>query len=145
MFLFDTVALSEATKAVENPGFAAWRLGVEPDSVHTSVLCLGELHRGAAGVLDRDKGERLAVWLDGLVTRLGERVLPIDRAVASAWGALGKRGTVHVADALIASTAKIHDLIVVTRNTRDFDGLGVAVLNPWTAVGEAGEAPRSLT
>ena len=133
MFLFDTVALSESTKPHANPGFVLWLESVPPEHIHTSVLCLGELRRGVEMLPPGQKKNRLAQWLEtDLPAWLGDRVLVVDEAVGQIWGRLGARGSQSPIDALIGANAVSAGLTVVTRNVRDFDGLGVPVLNPWT-------------
>lgn len=133
MWLFDTVALSEARKRQANPGFLSWLSGTTADQVHTSVLCLGEVRRGVERMEDGERRVALEAWLSrDLPLLLGDRILPVDAQVAQTWGRLSARRTLPVADALIGATAAAHGLTVVTRNVRDFDGLGVPVLNPWT-------------
>jgi toxin FitB len=133
MWLLDTVALSESTKASANEGFVSWLETVIDTDIYTSVLCLGELRRGIEMLPAGAKRDRLAHWLENdLSTWLGQRVLTVDGGVAQAWGRLGARGKVSPVDALIGANAVVAGLTVVTRNVRDFDGLGVKVLNPWT-------------
>ena len=133
MWMFDTVALSEARKPRPNAGFAAWASGIYADQVHTSVLCLGEIRRGVERLPVGDKRAAFEHWLDlDLPQYLQERILGVDDAVAHAWGRVSSRRTLPAVDALIGATALVNGLTVVTRNTRDFDGLGVAVMNPWT-------------
>lgn len=134
MWLFDTVALSEATKPQANAGFLSWLEGVPAEHIHTSVLCLGEIRRGVEMLPSGAKRERLTAWLEhDLPAWLAGRVLPVDEAVGQLWGRLGARGAQSPIDALIGANAMAAGLTIVTRNVRDFDGLGVAVLNPWTA------------
>lgn len=133
MFLFDTVALSESAKPHANAGFLAWLEDVPLSHVHTSVLCLGEIRRGIEMLPAGAKRRGLVDWLEGdLPNLLSDRILPVDEAVAQIWGRLGARGSQSPIDALIGANAAAAGLTVVTRNVRDFDGLGVAVLNPWT-------------
>lgn len=133
MWLFDTVALSEASKPQANAGFISWLEGVPVENIYTSVLCLGEIRRGVAMLPPGAKRDRLALWLEqDLPTWLAGRVLPVDGRVAQIWGHLGARGAQSPIDALIGANASAAGLTVVTRNVRDFDGLGVPVLNPWT-------------
>ena len=133
MFLFDTVALSEAAKPQANEGFLAWLDAVPVVHIHTSVLCLGEIRRGIEMLPTGAKRERLAEWLEmDLPTMLAGRVLSVDGDVAQIWGRLGARGSQSPIDALIGANAAAAGLTIVSRNVRDFDGLGVAVLNPWT-------------
>lgn len=132
MWLLDTVALSEAAKARANAGYVSWLETVPPHDIHTSVLCLGEIRRGIEMLPAGQKRDALTHWLEHDLTMwLGDRVLPVGAEVAQTWGRLGARGKVSPIDALIGATAASAGLTVVTRNARDFDGLGVPVLNPW--------------
>lgn len=93
-----------------------------------------ELERGALGVQRRDapQGARLRSWLDSHVRpEFAGRILPIDDAVATRCAHLHIAGRRNEADALIAATALVHDMIVVTRNLRVFEGTGVVVVDPW--------------
>ena len=119
MWLFDTVALSEARKKNPNAGFSGWAAEIAASDVHTSALCLGEIRRGIERLPPGEARSAFERWLDSdLPAYLDGRVLELDAACAHAWGRM-------------AATALVHGLTVVTRNTRDFDGLGVPVLNPW--------------
>jgi len=132
MWLLDTVALSEAAKPRANAGFLSWLETIPALDIHTSVLCLGEIRRGIEMLPTGPKREVLALWLEqDLTAWLDGRVLPVDASIAQTWGRLGARGKVSPVDALIGATAASAGLTVVTRNSRDFDGLGVPVLNPW--------------
>lgn len=130
-FLLDTNVVSELTKARPNASVIAW-IAAAP-SPHLSVLTLGELRRGAAGLRDRDpvRAERLDEWIDHIAGTYGDRVLDVDGAVMSAWAELPRQRTLPAIDSLIAATAISHDLALVTRNIKDFEGLGVAVVNPF--------------
>lgn len=133
MWLLDTVALSETAKPRANPGFLSWIDQVPDQDVHTSVLCLGEIRRGIEMLDPGEKREALRRWLENdLPHWLGGRVIAVDARVAQAWGRLGARGSTSPIDALIGASAAVAGLSVVTRNVRDFDGLGVPVMNPWT-------------
>jgi predicted nucleic acid-binding protein len=133
VWLFDTVALSETAKPRANPGFLAWLEGVDDRYVHTSVLCLGEIRRGIEMLEPGSKRETLRRWLEkDLRGWLGPRVVDVDSGVAQTWGGFGARGSISPIDALIGASAIKRNLSIVTRNVRDFDGLGVPVVNPWT-------------
>lgn len=133
MWLLDTVALSEAAKPRANAGYVSWLETIPAHDIHTSVLCLGEIRRGIEMLPVGAKREALAHWLESDLTAwLEGRILPVDAQTAQTWGRLGARGKVSPIDALIGATAVSGVLTVVTRNARDFDGLGVPVLNPWT-------------
>lgn len=105
-----------------------------------SVLTVGEIRQGIEQLRGRDalRAETLAQWLTGLSRAYADRVLPVDLAVAEEWGRLRATAsrTVPVIDALLAATAKVHGLTLVTQNDRDFKGLGVSVLNPLKPAGD---------
>ncbi len=132
-WLLDTVALSETFKLRPNPGFVSWLGRIAPGDIHTSVLCLGEIRRGVERLSDLDRRARIAQWLEAdLAAWLSGRILPVSDEVAQTWGRLSADRSRPPVDTLIGATALVSSLTVVTRNTRDFDGLGVPVLNPWT-------------
>jgi predicted nucleic acid-binding protein len=133
MWLLDTVTISETSKINRNPGVVRWFLSVPVESLHTSVLCIGELERGIARLPEGQKRHSLEEWLaGGLPAWFGARIHDLDRAAAAEWGRMGAHADRNPIDSLIAATAKTRGLAIVTRNVRDFDGLGVPVVNPWT-------------
>lgn len=133
MWLLDTVALSETFKRRPNPGFVDWLGAHGGNTIHTSVLCLGEIRRGVERLTADDRRAAMRLWLEvDLSDWLGNRVIGIDGITAQVWGRIGAMRTVPPIDSLIAASAIIHNLTLVTRNVRDFDGLGVPVVNPWT-------------
>ena len=136
-YLLDTNAISEWVKPRPDPGIAAWLDEVDEDRTHLSVITLGDLRKGVERLADGRRRERLEQWLTSeLPDRFGERVLPVDAPVAGEWGRLlahaEKAGTaVGAIDALIAATAKVHGLQVVTRNVAHFRHTAVDVVSPW--------------
>lgn len=98
-----------------------------------SVITIAELVRGAAGL--HEERRRLEAWIErDLLGRFQGRILPVDIAVARAWGRIqahSKGGPLPVLDCLIAATATVHELTVVTRNTPDIERCGAPTLNPW--------------
>ena len=131
MYLVDTNVVSEARRGA--PESVGWLRSVDPLAVHLSVITLGEIMRGVAlkQKSDPQRASRLAQWLQTLRRDHADRILPVTDAIAVEWGriaALRPRGD---ADGLIAATAIVHDLIVVTRNVGDFDDTRASVLNPW--------------
>ena len=131
MYLVDTNVVSEARRGAAEA--VAWLRSVDPLAVHLSVITLGEIMRGVAlkQKSDPQTASRLAQWLQTLRRDHADRILPVTDAIAVEWGriaALRRRGD---ADGLIAATAIVHDLIVVTRNVGDFDDTRASVLNPW--------------
>ena len=131
MYLLDTNVISEARRGSREA--LSWLRSVDPQSVYLSVVTLGEIMRGIAlkRKLDPRAASHLEEWLRELRQDHRDRILPITDRVAIEWGrvaAIRPRGD---ADGLIAATAIVHELIVVTRNVGDFDDTGVPVVNPW--------------
>jgi len=98
------------------------------------VLSLGEIHRGAERLLPRDpiRASSYLTWLATLESRYAGRLLPVTLEIAHRWGGLSVNQPLPSVDGLIAATALVHNLTVVTRNTADFARAGVSVLNPFT-------------
>lgn len=135
-FLIDTNIISEVRKGDRaDPVVATWWNGIDEDDLWLSPLVLGEIRKGVELVRQRDPGkaEALEAWLADVNSHFGNRVLPIDTAVAEQWGMMNAIRPVPVIDALLAATAKANGLILVTRNVADVAGLGVDVLNPFEA------------
>ena len=132
-WLLDTNIVSELRKGERaNPGLRAWFAEAEEESLFTSVLVVGELRRGIESIRRRDAPSALALdhWLAGLTDGFADRILPVDRAVAEQWGRLNVPDPVPTVDGLLAATALVHGLTLVTRNTRDVVRTGVSVLDP---------------
>jgi predicted nucleic acid-binding protein len=132
-WLLDTNIVSELRKGERaNPGLRAWFAETDEDSLYTSVLVVGEVRRGIESIRRRDVPSALALehWLAGLTDGFADRILPVDQAVAEQWGRLNVPDPVPTVDGLLAATALVHGLTLVTRNTRDVDRTGVQVLDP---------------
>ena len=135
-WLIDTNVISEVRKGPRcHPAVAAWWAGVEDRDVFLSALTLGEIRKGIEAVRPRDPAKAAAVeaWLAEVVGAFGPRVLGVDAAVAEAWGRMSAARSVPVVDALLAATASVHGLVLVTRNVADVGGLGARVLDPFAA------------
>lgn len=136
-YLLDTCVLSELVKPKPEAGVVTWVGEQEEHRLYLSVVTIGELHKGIAKLPDGRRRERLTTWIEtDLAGRFRGRILPVDEAVASAWGVmLGQAeaggGSLPVLDALVAATAKVHGCAVVTRNVTDLGRTGADVLNPW--------------
>tara|TARA_R110002020_G_scaffold367683_3_gene579555 strand:- start:15703 stop:16110 length:408 start_codon:yes stop_codon:yes gene_type:complete len=133
MYLVDTNIVSEARRGT--PQAVAWLRSVDPLSVHLSALTLGEIMRGIALKQKSDPmtAAHLSEWLRKLRHDHGDRILPVTEKIAVEWGriaAIRPRGDV---DGLVAATAIVHDLILVTRNVKDFQDTDASVINPWEA------------
>lgn len=133
-WLVDTNIISEVRKGPRcHPGVAAWWAAVEDRDLFLSVMTLGEIRRGIEAIRHRDpaKAATLERWLRDVSEAFGARIIGVDLAVAEAWGRMSVARSVPVIDALLAATAQVHDLVLVTRNTADVSGLGVQTLNPF--------------
>ena len=139
MYLLDTNVVSELRKVRSGKAdayVAAWADSVNATSLYLSVITVQELEIGVRLAERRDpaQGALFRAWLDSAVLpAFAGRILPVDTAVALRSAALHVPDPHPVRDGLIAATALIHGMTVVTRNTADFAPTGVAVLNPWAA------------
>lgn len=136
-FLLDTCLLSEVWKPSPNPGVLAWLGASIEEELYLSVLSLGELRKGIDRLPPGRKRERLARDYVALRSRFSSRILAVDEIVAERWGALSAEAArlgrqVRVVDGLIAATALVAGLTVVTRNVDDFVATAVPVIDPWT-------------
>jgi toxin FitB len=134
-YLVDTNVISEIRKGNRcNPGVSAWYATVVDEDLCLSVLVLGEIRKGLELLRSRDpqQSKVLETWLDDVTEAFGERALPIESAIADEWGRMNATRPVPVIDGLLAATAKVHGLTLVTRNEIDVAGLGAAILNPFT-------------
>lgn len=135
-YLIDTNVLSELRRKSPDPGVVAWFSQRPPPTLHLSVLTLGEIRKGIEGVGDEVRKQSLIDWLEtDLPTFFTGRILDVNGAVADRWGRLVAAAgrPLPTIDSLLAATALEHDLVLVTRNTKDFAGLPVEVFNPWTS------------
>lgn len=135
-WLLDTNILSELRKGERaNAGIRAWFADTSEDDLFTSVLVIGELRRGIESIRRRDVPSALALeqWLTRIGTTFSDRVLPVDVQIAQRWGRLNVPDPVPTVDGLLAATALVHDLVLVTRNVRDIERTGVELLDPTSA------------
>jgi hypothetical protein len=137
LFLLDTMVLAEPARPDPDTRVLAW-LGMHaPLDFAISVLSLGEIRKGVSLLRSGPKRVTLERWLQQeLPAQFGERVLPVDTSVATAWGQLAADGQrrgrpLPVVDGLLLATAQAYDLMLITRNTRDCADRGVPVLDPW--------------
>ncbi len=136
-YLLDTNVVSELRKIGDGKADAnvvAWIGAKDAARFFISAITILELERGVLGIQRRDamQGARLRAWLDNHVRpEFSGRILPIDDAIATRCAHLHVPDRRNDADALIAATALVHGLAVVTRNVRDFEGTGVVVIDPW--------------
>ena len=132
-YLLDTNVISETRKTRADPGVLAFLTEADAAGLYLSVLTLGELRKGVAAKrrIDTAAADRLGIWVDGIETTFADRVLPVDMAVARFWGELSASRSLPAIDTLIAATAMVHRLSLVTRNGRDVELTGVPLIDPW--------------
>lgn len=135
-YLIDTCVISELIKPTPNKNIEKWFFSKKEESLYISVLTFGELKKGISKLTDSKKKTSLTEWLAEIENRFIERTLDINKEVAETWGLiqgrLEKKGTpMPTIDALIACTAIINSMTVVTRNIKDMTKSGVELINPW--------------
>lgn len=135
-YLIDTNVLSELRRKTPNAGVVDWFSLRPPSTLHLSVLTLGEIRKGIEAVGDQRRRQALTDWLESdLPAFFTGRLLAVDQVVADRWGRLlaSAGRPLPAIDSLLAATALVHDLVLVTRNVKDFAGLPVSTFNPWSA------------
>lgn len=134
MYLLDTNVVSELRKPRPHGGVLAWLHGVQESELHLSAVTLGEIQAGIELTREQDaaKAAEIEAWLQQV--ERAYNVLPLDARVMRQWGRLmHRRSDTLIEDALIAATAQVFQLTVVSRNVADFKALGCRPLNPFTA------------
>lgn len=133
-YLIDTNVISEIRKRDRcDLQVAAWYASIDEKSIYLSVLVLGEIRRGIERVRPADPAQARALetWLNQVTELFSDRILPVDHAVADAWGRMGAGRPLATIDSLLAATAKVNRMTLVTRNAPDVAGLDVSALNPF--------------
>lgn len=134
-YLLDTNVPSELTRPVPDPQVVTWI--ASHDDLHISAITVGELRKGFHLLAQGKCRTELELWFDKfLLPLVASRVLPVTQEIGDRWGVLSaqrqiKGSPLAMADGLIAATTLQHDLTLVTRNGKDFTGLGLAIINPW--------------
>lgn len=137
--LLDTNVLSEVRRPAPEVRVLEWLDRLDEERTFISVVSIAEIRRGVALMDEGRRRQALAEWLAlDLPQRFEKRVLPVDETVALAWGALmglaKRRGRgLSSMDGLIGATATAQGLTLATRNTKDFEGLGIELFDPWSA------------
>lgn len=138
-YLIDTNVISELIRENPNPGVVRWLVAQSPDTLYISAITLGELVHGVARLPESARRDRLREWLEVDVrNQFAGRLLEFGESQAVAWGHLKaeteQRGRPSGAiDLQLAATAQVSGLALVTRNVRDFEDLGLSVIDPWVA------------
>lgn len=137
-YLIDTCCISELVKKRPDPKVVKWFNDVDEFSVYVSVITFGELRKGIEKLPDSAKKDTLNRWINEEMTqRFKNRILDVSMKEANEWGNVLARAEQNGApipaiDALIAATAIVNDLKVVSRNTKDMENSGAELINPWT-------------
>jgi predicted nucleic acid-binding protein len=135
-YLIDTNVISELRKGRRaNPGVASWFANLADDEVFLSALTLGEIRRGIESIRRRDSAAAavLESWLGRISEAHRDRIVSVDRAIAEEWGRMNAPDPLPVVDGLLAATAKVVGLTLVTRDTDDIARSGVSFFNPFDA------------
>ena len=133
MILLDTMVLSELRKAKPNAGAVTYLRSQAPDTVFLSAITIGEIEAG----IEKQRSvvpefaEELSHWLAQIELQFAQFILPVTPAIARLWGRLCVQTGNNGIDNLIAATALVHNLLVVTRNVKDFEVVGVRVFDPF--------------
>ena len=132
VYLLDTNVVSELRRPKPHPGVVGWVEAIAPDEIFLSAVTIGEIQAGIEITKEQDpaKAEELEGWLMRVIG--SHEVLPMDARSFREWGRIKhRRSDTLVIDAMIAATARVNGMTVVTRNVEDFQTLGVAVVNPF--------------
>ena len=132
-YLLDTNILSETIKTTPNKGVLKWFNSTPSYALFISVITIGEIRKGIEIVKNDTKKSELVSWLDfELRPWFGNNIISIDQDIAERWGYISANTRVPAIDGLIAATAMVSNLTLVTRNIKDFIIPGLEVMNPFT-------------
>ena len=136
-YLLDTNVVSEVRKPRANPHVRAWFAFVPGESLYLSVLTVGEIRRGIERLRRRDPAQAAVfeAWLASLRQHYADRLLPVTSEIADEWGRLNIPDPLPTIDGLLAATARVRGLVLVTRNTADLARTGVRLLNAFAPSG----------
>ncbi|OQY01330.1 MAG: hypothetical protein B6I26_04605 [Desulfobacteraceae bacterium 4572_130] len=135
-YVLDTCVVSELIKPIPTASVIKWLASIPPEQLFLSVLTVGEIKRGIMKLPESKKKAHLIVWFETLLTDYQDRIVPVDLAVAEAWGTLQTQAEISgqkmaIIDGYIAATASAHQMMIVTRNEDDFAVCHQNVINPW--------------
>ena len=132
-YLLDTNVVSELRRPLRLKKLDDLIKNQPLSSLYVSVLTVGELRKGFVKLKRKEeiRSANLASWIDGVIRFYQERILPVDIQIAMKWAEISAVRTLPVIDTLLAATAIVHNLTLVTRNTKDFSDTGATLLNPW--------------
>ena len=132
-YLLDTNVISEAIKGEPNKTVISWLQSINIIYFHISVLTLGEIRKGAEKLRDMRKKQNIVKWLETELTeKFSGRVVSINQDIADKWGYISTQSNIPAIYSLIAASALVHNLKLVTRNIKNFSNIqGLELINPW--------------
>lgn len=132
-YLLDTNVISETIKKNPDTRVLRWLSSIDSSQFSLSVLTVGEIRKGIERLADGSKKQSIIQWLEvDLMKQFYGRVILIDERVTDKWGYIGSIVTIPAIDALIAASAMVHNLKIVTRHIKDFEKIvGLEIINPW--------------
>ncbi len=134
-YLLDTNVLSELVKQTPSPSVLSWVDSVDNEALYISVITIGEIRKGVAGIQNVERQDKISHWLEvELPAYFEDRILIIDAKIADRWGRLQSKNQGYILpaiDGLIAATAHVFGLTLVTCNTKDFIHTPIKIINPW--------------
>ena len=137
-YVLDTCVVSELIKPLPAASVVEWLASIPAEQLFLSTVTVGEIKRGIMKLPESKKKIRLIAWFETLLTDYQDRIVPVDLAVAEAWGTLQAQAeaagqTMAIIDGYIAATASAYQMMIVTRNESDFEICRQDVVNPWTS------------
>ena len=134
-YLLDTNIISELVKHKPNEDVIKWVNAVDNEKLYISVITIGEIKKGIAGIQDLQRQNKISLWLEiDLPLYFEGRILDIDIKIAKLWGELQSKNkgyTLPAIDGLLAATARAYNFTLVTRNKKDFVHAAIEIINPW--------------
>lgn len=137
-FLIDTCLISELRRPVPSESVMTWFQKCEERTIFISALSIGEIQYGIHRLPDGSKKVDLQVWFNQVIDSFSDRILPITKQICITWAEMKSTAErngfqLPVIDGLLAATAKEHNLVFVTRNTKDIEPTNIKMFNPWNA------------
>lgn len=135
-YLLDTCVLSEFSKPYPEKRVTEWIFSVPTERLFVCSITIGEIRKGHAKLPNSKKKAKIAEWINCLLEDYQERILPIDLVAAESWGEIQglseiRDKAISTIDGLIASVARVNNLVLVTRNESDFEECQIPIFNPW--------------
>lgn len=136
-YLLDTCAISEFVKTVIDEGLKHFVSAVSNENLFLSTMTIAELHRGVIRMVDSKRKSDLTIWLGELEEAFENRILPFEFNSAIHWAKINSQAEskgqkLSAFDSIIASVASSNDLVLITRNTKDFASANIEIINPWS-------------